>query len=157
MVMVLTKAFKVLAKVLKGPAKVFMRRPKIFLGAATVAKAAVKVAKTAGKVVAKGPVKVIKALKASKKLKEVLVKANQVRQTISNIDDCDELIKFFEEETGLKPKDSGPSSARTKDGKYDLTLRESSSKGDKTMDAKDVITGFVTRVTCAVVKSRLKL
>ena len=124
-------------------------------GSAKAAKVSVKVAKASVKA-AKASVKAVKALKRSRKLKGLLESLKHADKRINNLKDCDELMTLFEEETGLKPNDSAPSSARTKDGKYDLTIRKSSSVGKKTMDVKDVITGIVTRVSCAVVKSHMK-
>ena len=61
----------------------------------------------------------------------------------------DTIKKVFEKETGVKPKDGGLTYAKTKDGKYHLTIRDAcKSSGEATMDVKNIETGDVTKYRC---------
>ena len=127
-------------------------------GAGQAATAA-KLAKKSSKAI-KGSTKAVKGikgklLKESKSLKEFLERAvvtntKKKGKTIAKTDESyDVAKKIFQKETGVKPKDTGLTHARTKDGKYHLTVRDYSSKGDKTLDVKDVETGHVTKTRCS--------
>ena len=57
--------------------------------------------------------------------------------------------KVFEKETGVKPGDTGLTHAKTKDGKYHLTVRDKSkSTGEATLDIKTIKSGDVTKIRC---------
>ena len=94
------------------------------------------------------------AKKSSKNLKEFLERAvvtntKKRGKTISQTDESyDVAKKIFQKETGVKPKDTGLTHAKTKDGKYHLTVRDYSKTGPKTMDVKDMETGHVTKTRC---------
>ena len=126
--------------------------------AAKIAKKSSKVIKGSSKVI-KGSSKVAKGIKSkllkeSKNLKEFLERAvvtntKKKGKTIAQTDEAyDVAKKIFQKETGVKPKDTGLTHAKTKDGKYHLTVRDYSKTGPKTMDVKDMETGHVTKTRC---------
>ena len=132
-------------------AKLAKKSSKVIKGSTKAIKGSTKVIKGTKKVIKgiKG-----KLLKESKNLKEFLERAvvtntKKKGKTIAKTDESyDVAKKIFQKETGVKPKDTGLTHARTKDGKYHLTVRDYSSKGDKTLDVKDMKTGHVTKTRC---------